>query len=99
MAKWIMIKNPNPAWGQYISSLAEFHEFLVGKGYHYFKTKQYGTNKKLLYKKGNSIVEIVRVKEGLPARKVNIPISKNMTMTRMHGTPDVYKLKKRKAKK
>ena len=99
MAKWIMVKSPHGTWGEYISTLSEFHDFLASKGYSYFKTKKYGTNKKLLYKKGNSIVEIVRVKEGLPARKVNIPISKNMTMTRMHGTPDVYKLKKRKAKK
>jgi hypothetical protein len=96
MVKWIMIKSP---YGQYISSLAEFHDFLAKKGYSYFKTKEYGKNKKLLYKKGNSIVEIVRVQEGLPARKVNIPISKMMTMTRMHGTPDVYKLKKRKPRK
>jgi hypothetical protein len=96
MVKWIVTKSP---YGYILSNMAELHDFLVSKGYSYHRTKEYGKNKKLIYKKGVSLIEMVRVKEGLPARRVNIRISSNMTQTRQHGTPDEYKIRKRKVKK
>jgi hypothetical protein len=77
-------------------TLAELHDYLVRKGYSYHKTKQFKDKKKLVYKKGNAQVEIVRIAKGRPAASVNIPISRNMTQTRTHGTPDTYKARRRK---
>ena len=96
MVKWIVTKSP---YGYMLSSMAELHDFLVSKGYSYHRTKEYGKNKKLIYKKGVSLIEMVRVKEGLPSRNVHERISPNMVRTRIAGTPDEYKIRKRKVKK
>jgi len=92
MVKWIMFKNK---YGYLTNGYADSDEYLRDNGYTCIKKMEYGKNKKFIYKKGNSLVELIRVKEGLPSRDVNIPITKNMTMTRMHGTADEYKLRKR----
>ena len=92
MVKWIVTKSP---YGYILSSMAELHDFLVSKGYGYYRTKEYGKNKKLIYRKGDSLIEMVRVKEGLPSRSVHERISPNMVRTRLHATSDEYKIRKR----
>ena len=79
-------------------TLAELHDYLVKKGYSYHKTKAFKDKKKIIYKKGNAKVELVRIEKGKTASKVNIPISKNMKMTRTHATPDTYKARRRRNK-
>jgi hypothetical protein len=96
MVKWLMFKNP---YGFTVSGYGDSDEYLRKEGYVCVKKMEYGKNKKFIYKKGNSLIELVRVKEGLPARSVHERISPNMVRTRLHGTPDEYKLRKRKAKK
>jgi len=80
---------------------ATLHNMLIKKGYHYVSSKGAWDNTKNEYpigrtvtyknKKGDIAVQKL-VKKGKKAQRVNLRISRHLTQTRTHGTPDIYEV-------
>ena len=87
---------------------ADLHNMLVKKGYSYVSSKgawdssknEYPLGRTITYKdkKGNIAIQKL-VQKGKKPERVNLRISRHLTKTRTHGTPDIYTVTYKKKKK